>query len=440
MVGSNVGLTALVWLENKAVNSFKALISVLINELKLTSRDRSVWLWMVVVICLSTISVGFGVVEIKRQNSAIESLIETSQQERLAESAKLKDWGSAAYYNFHLTYNPPSTLAFAAMGQRDNQPWKHRIRMLALEGQIYERDVGNPSTALIGRFDFSFLASFIFPLVLIMLLYDLRASELTAGRYNLLESTAAQPGFMWFSRASLRLGGVFLCLIIPMFIAGLLAGSSVKALALVGLIILVYAAFWAFLCYTLAAWHKPGSVILMSLIGIWIITAVVLPTGGRHVVDRLVSLPSGAEILMQQRETVNDAWDLPREVTMQAFFERHPEWSDYEPEEGSFEWPWYYAFQQVGDQKTERLADAYRDGKLQRDHIAAWISLIAPPSLLERTLQSLAGTSLRASITYEQKVRAYHAELRAFYYPKFFRNEPFDKKALKNLPEFGLVQ
>lgn len=39
------------------------------------------------------------------------------------------------------------------MGQRDVQPWKHRIRLLALESQIYERDVGNPSIALVGRFD-----------------------------------------------------------------------------------------------------------------------------------------------------------------------------------------------------------------------------------------------------------------------------------------------
>ena len=34
---------------------------------------------------------------------------------------------------------------------------KHRIRALALEGQIYERDTGNPVLALTGRFDFAFL-------------------------------------------------------------------------------------------------------------------------------------------------------------------------------------------------------------------------------------------------------------------------------------------
>ena len=68
--------------------------------------------------------------------------------------------------------------------------------MLALEGQIYERDVGNPSVALIGRFDFAFLAAFILPLVLIMLLYDLRTSEKTAGRHDLLEATVGATSLL----------------------------------------------------------------------------------------------------------------------------------------------------------------------------------------------------------------------------------------------------
>ncbi len=423
-------------LTNKA-QTRKVLISMLINELRLTLRDRSLWLWMVIVMGLSVLSIGFGLAEIKRQNVSIQNLIDLNQQDRLAESQKLKSWGSAAYYSFYLTYDKPSPFAFAAIGQRDNQPWKHRIRMLALEGQIYERDVGNPSTALIGRFDFSFFVSFIFPLVLIMLLYDLKAGELTAGRFNLLESTAGRPSRLWISRAFLRSSALFLCLIVPMVLMGLIAGASIKTLALACLLVLTYTIFWTWLCYFVSSWHKPGSVILMTLIGIWMVTAVVLPTAARHWVDRVVPLPSGAEILMLQRETVNDAWDLPKDVTMDAFFERHPEWSDYKRVESAFEWPWYYAFQQVGDQKTEHLSSAYRDGKLQRDNIAAWAAFLAPPSLLERTLQSLAGTDLSASVAYEQKVRAFHAELRAFYYLKLFGNEPFEKAMLKDVPKFS---
>lgn len=372
-----------------------------------------------------------------KPEKVIENLIITDRQERLAESAKLSDWGSAAYYNFHLTYDSPSNFAFAALGHRDEQPWKHRIRMLALEGQIYERDVGNPSLALIGRFDFSFLASFVLPLILIVLLYDLRASERTAGRYNLLESTAAWPASIWQLRALIRVGAVSICLLAPLVFAGWFAGADFLTLLSASAIVLAYAIFWSLVCYCFSARRKSGTVILMTLIGIWAFTSVVIPASARLIVDRTVPLPSGADILMLQREAVNDAWDLPKDATMKPFFERHPQWAHYQPEKSAFEWQWFFAFQQVGDQKTEQLANAYRDGRLQRDHIAAWVSLMAPASLLERSLQALANTDVNASIRYEHEVRAFHRKLREYYYPKFFNHEVFDRAGLERLPEFA---
>jgi len=414
--------------------------NTLVNEIKFTARDRSVWLWLAIVLGLSAISVGFGHAEVERQHATIQELINADQQDRLAEREKLEDWGSAAYYNFHLSYDSPSDFAYAAMGQRDAQPWKHRIRMLALEGQIYERDVGNPSIALIGRFDFAFFTAFIIPLVLIMLLYDLKTSEKTAGRHNLLEASVGRPFSFWLMRAGIRAGGLFLCLILPLLIVGILASTAAATLFLACLWVFVYIVFWTLLCFAIPLWRKSSTMVLMSLIVIWLSTAVIIPAAARFSIDRLVPVSSGADILLLQRETVNDAWDLPREATMDAFFKRHPEWSAYEPIESSFEWQWYYAFQQVGDQTAEDLSRAYRNGRLKRARIAAWVSLIAPPSLLERSLQSLASTDLNASIAYEEKVRAYHAELRAYYYPKFFNNEPFNKTLLEQLPEFKTTQ
>ena len=408
----------------------------LIREIKFAARDRTVWLWMAVVFSLSSVAIIFGLDEVERQNTTIQHLINADQQDRYAQFEKQKEWGSAAYYSFHLTYDPPSDFAFAAMGVRDAQPWKHRIRMLALEGQIYERDVGNPSVALIGRFDFAFFAAFIIPLILIMLLHDLRTSEKTAKRHDLIEATLGQPFLFWVLRTCVRVLTLYLCLIVPLMLAGIMTGTAFSTLILASFWIFIYIIFWAALCFYISAWRKPSSVILMTLIAIWVGTAVVIPASAKLLINKLEPIPSGADILLLQRETVNDAWDLPREITMDAFFNRHPEWSNYEPVNSSFEWQWYYAFQQVGDQQAEDLSTAYRHGRMQRDRIASWITLIAPPSLLERALQSLANTNLNASFNYEEKVRKYHASLRAFYYPKFFRNEPFDKALYKNLPKF----
>ena len=66
--------------------------------------------------------------------------------------------------------------------------------------------------------------------------------------------------------------------------------------------------------------------------------------------------------------------------------------------------------------------------------MAAWLS---PPVLLERTFQSLANTDLEAAMAYETNIRAFHDELRRFYYSKLFPNAPFETKALTAVPEFS---
>jgi ABC-2 type transport system permease protein len=407
------------------------------REAGLMARDRAVWAWWLVVLCLSALAVTAGLAEVGQQKATIARLLEADRSDRAAVLQSQSHWGGAAYSSFHLTFDPPSDFAFAALGRRDDTAWKHRVRMLALEGQIHERDAGNPVLALTGRFDFAFLAAFVLPLVLIVLLHDLRAGERAAGRHDLLVATAAHAAPLWHTRAGLRAGGVFVGAALPLLVAGGLSGTAAPTLLAACALLLAYLLFWTGVCAAVAAWRQTGEVIMAALVALWILLGVVIPAAGRLAIDRAVPLPSGADIILTQREAVNDAWDLPKAETMAAFVERHPQWSAFAAVERPFEWKWYYAFQQVGDQKTEALSVAYTAGRLQRDRLAAALALGAPPVWLERRLQALAGTDLRAAMAYEARVRAFHAALRDFYYPRLFRNEPFDPSALQALPLFA---
>lgn len=415
-------------------------MSVLIREAGFAIRDRAFLLWIAVILCFSAVSVWTGMAEVEYQRDTIERLVEIDRQDRYAEFTKQKDWGSAAYYSFHFTYDPPSDFAFAAMGQRDSTAWKHRLRMLALEGQIYEHDAGNPELALIGRFDFVFLAAFVLPVVFIFLLHDLRASERVAGRYDLLVATAGCDRSLWWTRVFLRSGGIFFAAIIPLIIAGLLSGVELTKLYIAIVMILAYLTFWTLICMWFASWKRSASVILACLIGVWVLLSTIIPAGGRALIDQVVQIPSGADILMTQREAVNDAWDLPKEDTMQPFLARHPEWANTPKIDGPWDWKWYYAFQQVGDQKAEGLSLAYSTGRIERDRMAGLLALAAPPALLERSLQRLADTDVSAVLDYENEVRAFHSELRSFYYPGLFGDKPFEKSAVENLPVFGVEE
>ena len=408
----------------------------LIREIRFLSSDRAALLWLGIALLIAALSVVLGLREIASQRTDLNELIEIDRAEREVVTGQYRDWGNAAYYTFHLTYDPPSDFAFAALGQRDTSPWKHHIRALALEGQIYETDAENPDFALIGRFDFAFAANLLAPLLLILLLHDLRSAERTAGRFELLSATAAVRGSPWFARAVLRVGALMLCLIAPLWAGGLLAGTGASDLALASLVVVLHIAFWWGVCAVVDRFGRSSPVNLTVLIGAWLALAVIVPAAIKLSVDAAVPLPDGGDILLTQREAVNDAWDLPKSDTMEPFVERYPEWADYTEVSQTFEWKWYYAFQQVGDQTVEPLSLAYREGRIGRDRLAGMYAWLSPPALAERALQAVAGTNLAASLAYEQQVRDFHAALRNYYYPGLFRDEVFSDESLGQRPEF----
>lgn len=414
------------------------MMAALRREGRFMLRDRSLVAWMIVAVLLSAAAVTAGMAEVAAQRDTLARLIEEDRADRDAQLARQEDWGSAAYYAFHLTYDPPSELAFAALGERDASPWKHRIRMLALEGQIHEADVANPELALIGRLDFASVAAFLLPLLIIIALHDLRARERQAGRHELLMSLS--DGSLWTMRAGLRGMALAGCVLVPFLMGAVLSGASGSATAAVAAVVLLHAAFWTVVCRVSASLARPAAVILTGLIALWWLLAVLAPAGARVLIDRAVSMPEGAEITLLQREVVNDAWDLPKEATMTAFTAAYPEWSGHAVVRLPFEWKWYFAFQEVGDLRAATLSAAHRRGIAERDRWAGRIAWLSPPAWVERSLQRLADTDVAAHLRYLDHVRRFHASLREFHYPKLFRDADFGTEALSGLPVYEPVK
>lgn len=411
-------------------------MNALLRETRFLAKDRGAVLWIVLALLLSVAATGFGIAEVREQRKTIAVLLAEDAKDRANAISKYDAWGDAAYDAFHLTYAPPSDFAFAALGQRDTAPWLHRVRMLSLESQIHEADTANADFGLIGRFDFAFLAAAVAPLLLILLLHDLRAGERVAGRHDWLVASAGTPRRLWLPRAGVRFGGLALALLVPFWIGAAIEGAGfVLALAASALVVGSLAAWWAIIAVVGRRNASPPA-LLAALVGIWLMLALLIPAAARAGIEAAIPVPDGAEILMLQREAVNDAWDKPKAATMTPFLARHPEWQALGTVEKPFEWKWYFAFQQVGDQQAEPIVTAYRQGRLARDRAAGWAALLSPAALTERGLERLAGTDTRAMIAYEDRVRAFHARLRAFHYPLFFRDPPYDPVVLDGLPRY----
>ena len=405
---------------------------------------RQIKLTLLVVFFLSVVSLWTGFAEMQEQQATIERLLEKDQAERDSALAHQSNYGSAAYYTFHLTYSPPSPLAFAAVGERDVFPWKHRIRMLALEGQIYETDADNPELAFLGRFDFAFVTSVLLPLFIILLLYDLKAKEREARRFDLLNVTARNAHAIWTARVIVTLVPLALVTLIPFVVFGLINGASLPSILTVCAIVIGNIAIWSAIVLVIGAAKRFASFsathLASIMLGVWLVTTVIVPVTAHTVINAVVETPEGGDIVLTQREAVNSAWDKPVEETWRAFIATHPQWADYtefDPErDSSFNWKWYYAFQQVGDQTASDLSKAYQTATLQKDTIASYVALLSPSLLTQRLLSSAADTNVSAMVSYENDVRVFHKALRKFYYYHLFKDPEFSQESFEALPQF----
>ncbi|GGB75325.1 DUF3526 domain-containing protein [Shewanella inventionis] len=332
-------------------------------------------------------------------------------------------------------------MTFAAIGQRDIYPWKHRIRMLAIEGQIYESDADNPELSFLGKFDFAFVISVLLPLFVILLLHDLRASEREAGRYDLLITTATKRQSLWLSRAIVICSALAIAILTPFIIGALYSAAAWGDILIVMAIVIAHLVFWMLVTLTFIASAKAAkqssAQIASILLGAWLFISVIIPVSSDIALNEIVHTPKGGDIVLTQREAVNDAWDLPFSATWEPFLSAYPQWKDHTEMDSQFEWKWYYAFQEVGDQKAGAISQAYRHALIEKDTLAGYLALLSPSMLTQRLLSSIAQTDTQASLQYEQQVRDYHAALRLFYYPLLFSKEPFSLEKLNNLPEFS---
>lgn len=414
-------------------------MNALLREARFLLGLKSVVAAMVALLALTAVAVGAGLVEVARQEAAIARI----GPQQASDVAAVTDWvsrekdpGSAAYYTFHATSDPPSDLAFAAIGARDVSPYVLRVRALGLEAQLYEGEIGNPEAALPGRFDFAFVLVYLAPLFVILLFHDLRSGEREAGRLRALEASVGAPAALWGPRLIVRALGLFLALALPFFVGALVAGTALWKVGAVLVVVLAYLAFWIVLCLVVARAARSSLANAMTLAAAWMTLTLIVPAIGHVAINSAIPLRQGMELGQTQRTAVHRAWDIPKAETMDAFFRTHPQWRSTAPLGEAFHWKWYFAFHQVGDEQAGDLSRQYRQGLLERATWSERLGLVTPGVATQLALHRLAATDPAAQIAYQDRIRAFHGALRRFYYPYLFEDRPFGRADFARAPQY----
>ncbi len=409
------------------------------HELRLFWRQRLSRVAILLLAALTVAALAAGMAEVARQRAAIAA-IPAAQAEDIGAVAdyvvRTRDAGSAAYYSFHPTWDAPAPLAFAALGMRDVSPFILRVRALGLEAQIYDGDSFNPELALPGRFDFAFVLVFLAPLFVIALFHDLQSSEREAGRVRTLMALPRGGGALWRRRTLVRFALIWGALALPFVVAAAIEGVGIGAVVAVLALAAAYLLFWIGVAALVARLGWRSVTNAATLAAAWLLLVLIVPTLANVAIDRAVPISEGTEIALAQREAVNRAWDIPREATMRRFYARYPEWAGSAPLGTAFHYKWYLAFHQNGDEAVARRVADYRHGLEARDRAARALGWMLPPIGVQAALTRLANSDLRAQLAYQDRIRAFHARLRRFYYGYLFTDRPFAREDFDRAPQF----
>ncbi len=386
-------------------------------------RSKTVVLAVVLVLIMGVISLLIGKQFLTNQETAIVEVTQ-HQQEHIERNVRVIDeFGLLLYYLRFALVDAPDPLAALSIGQRDMNPSIQSVTIRNLEGQQYDTDLNNPTNLQSGNLDLGFVIIYLFPLLIIAFTYDLFSQEEETGTWQLVavQSTSLRR-YLWYklSVRALLLYGVLLTLFaiaIP-----LLSLPINKALGAFIVLSLLYVAFWFALSFWMVSLQRSSNFNAVALLSLWVVLAILLPAFTNNFLANKYPVPEALSTMVKQRDGYHEKWDMNKEMTMNKFYAHYPQYRKYTLSGDDFDWLWYYAMQQMGDDESQQQSEAMRKKIRQRERASRGLALALPTLHTQLQFNDLARTSLSNHLTFLDQTRAFHERIRLYFYPKIFEN------------------
>lgn len=372
------------------------------------------------------------------KQKAILAEIPGHQSDHLSKQLELNkaDLGNLLYYLQFSAAHQPSSWAGFSIGQRDVNPYNLKVRMLALEGQLYDSEFSNPNSLLFGNFDPSFIIIFLLPLLVIAFTYDVVSFDIESGSWNLLRSQPVSLARVVLWRLLVRFAVLCGITFAFVFAANLYLGGKIdERLAYALLSAFAYMAFWFLLAAFISSFLKNSSFNAISLIGAWIFLAILLPAFLNLAISTAFPVSESFDLTIAMREGYHQKWDRRKAETMEKFYADYPDYRDFPIPEDKFSWGWYYAMQNMGDKESANSAAKYIEKLEMRDKYTNLAALFIPTINTQAAFSSIAQNDLRNHLDYLGSVKNLHKEIREYFYPYIFRNSKVEEVDWNAIPK-----
>jgi len=391
-------------------------------------RSRAVLASLVLILILGAISIGIGHQFLSQKKAAIGQ-VESHQKSHFERNVALHkdDLGLLLYYVQFAFIKSPTHLSGLSIGQSDVNSNLQRITIKNLEGQRYDTDLVNPMNLQSGNLDLSFVLIYLFPLLIIVFTFNLLSEETETGTWRLVSVQTPSKLKHLLTKLSVRVILIYAVLSILLTVSKFVLSIPLDVnFMIVVLLSFFYVAFWFALCFFVINFRKNSGFNALLLLSIWLVLLILLPAGINAYITNKYPVPEALSTMISQRDGYHTKWDTDKKETLQKFYNHYPQFQEFGyPTEG-FNWTWYYAMQQMGDDDSAKDTEALWQKMAERETASKQLSAFLPNMHLQLAFNELAGTSLDQHLNFLDATGNFHEELRLFFYPEIFKEVSAD--------------
>lgn len=385
-------------------------------------RSKSVIIAIIVFLLTGIISILIGRQFLERQQTAVEA-VTALQKEQISRNVNyIQDQFGLLMYHLRFAFiNKPDPVASLAIGQQDVNSSIQYLTIRGLEGQRYDTDLFNPYNQLTGNLDLSFVILFLFPLLIIAFNFNLLSQEIEHGTWSLVRVQVNRPIKYILLKLSIRLIVVlallFVLLTLAVFIIGLPLNEKLLAYTIIAVL---YIVFWFAVSFLIIVLRQSSAISALLLLSTWVLICLLVPAAVNNFLTVRYPVQEAYSTFIKQRDGYHTKWDKSTDSTMQAFFKHYPQYRNYVWNSPKFNYMWYYAMQQLGDDESIAESEAMRKKLELRQRSAGIAALFFPPMHAQLKFTDIAGTGLRQQLQFLDSTAVFHEVTKLHFYPKIF--------------------
>jgi len=335
---------------------------------------------------------------------------------------------------------PPAPLAVISTGQSDIFPYYTKVALgdenAADDNQSFE----NPFNTATGQFDLAFVLTFILPLFIVALGYNVLSAEREQGTLLLLLSMPINIKYWMLHKMWFRYGVLFLSTVAIVSFSLAVFGVTLAQPAFAWLLLSIglYTLFWFGLCFGINLLGRSSANNALMLLGAWLFFTLLVPSLANLTATALYPVPSRVQYVNALRAAQNKA-EQEKEGILVAFYSKNPRFVRKKQEADKTWRDWWRENLAEGDYlaqlTTQTKLKFDTQAQVQRG-FANRFRYLSPTIMMQNALNQLAGTDTQTYLQFHQRTAEFEQRWSAYFKAKFLNDEKLTTKDFERFPTY----